>query len=303
MLLIAAVIWGIAFSVQSVGGKTAGAYTFNCLRMLFGAALLIPFIKIFDKKGLSPNKPSNARERVTLWRQGLICGLCLTVATNLQQVALTLGAGPGRSGFLTTIYILIVPIAGMIFFKKKCGWNIWAGVALSLCGLYLLCISGTFRLNKPDLLLILCAVGFAGHIIAIDHSSCHDALRLSAIQFFICGVFTIIPMTIFEIIPAGLGAWTSVFGSGMFWLTVLYMGIMSCGVGYTLQVMAQRHLNPTVASLIMSAESVFSVLFGWILLKEALSFKQLIGCLLILMAVIVAQLNFKNLKKTDKKVC
>lgn len=302
LLLIAAVVWGLAFSVQSVGGKTAGNYTFNCFRMLLGAAFLLPFIKIFDEKGLSPNRPENSEEKKKLWKQSLICGLFLFVATNLQQLALTLGAGPGRGGFLTTIYILIVPIAGMVIYKKKCGWNIWAGVVLALFGLYLLCISGKFELNTADLLLILCAFSFAGHIMTVDRAAGQDALRLSAMQFFICGILTCIPMIIFEIVPEGFADWAGVFSSGTFWITVLYMGIMSCGVGYTLQIIGQRDLNPTVASLIMSGESVFSVLFGWLLLKESLSLRQLMGCLLILAAVVLAQINFgkKNAKNAEE---
>lgn len=303
LLLIAAVVWGLAFSVQSVGVKTAGSYTFNCFRMLLGAVFLLPFIKIFDEKGLSPNRPKNSAERKKLWKQSLLCGLFLFVATNLQQLALALGAGPGRGGFLTTIYILIVPIAGMVIYKKKCGWNIWAGVVLALFGLYLLCISGEFALNTADLLLILCAFSFAGHIITVDRAVEQDALRLSAIQFFICGILTALPMIIFDILPEGFSAWSGVFSSGTFWITVLYMGIMSCGVGYTLQIIGQRDLNPTVASLIMSGESVFSVLFGWLLLKEALTFRQLMGCLLILAAVVIAQINFskKKMKEVGQK--
>lgn len=292
ILLIASLLWGFAFCVQSMGGKEVGAYTFNSMRMLLGALIMIPFIIIFDKKGLSPNRPKNKDEWKRMWKYGIACGIFLAIATNLQQVALNLGAEAGRAGFLTTLYIIIVPVVG-VFIGKKFGWNMWVSVVIAIAGMYFLCVQGSFAIAVPDLLLVLCAIAFAFHICTIDMVSDVEALRFSAIQFLVCGVISFVLTLIFEIIPAGgLIKWGAFFGSGNFWMMIIYMALFSGCIGYTLQILGQRDLTPPVASMMMSLESVFSVIFGFLVLNEKMTLMQLLGCGLIFVAIIFAQFNF-----------
>ena len=291
-LVLAALIWGTAFVAQSVGGDACGPYTFNCIRSIIGAAVLIPVIFILDKMGLSKNKPTTAKERKLLLIGGLSCGIALCLGSNVQQLGLYLGASAGKAGFLTACYILLVPIIG-IFMKKKCGLNIWIGVVLTLCGLYLLCFNGSASFNIADLLLLLCAVFFSFHIIIIDYFSPKvDGVRMSCIQFFVCGVITMIPMFTSDMKGSfsNIGVWAQGLFDITVWIPILYAGVLSCGVAYTLQIVGQVGVNPTVASLLLSLESVFSVIAGWIILGEKMGVKQLSGCLLIFVAIILAQL-------------
>lgn len=298
LLLLASFIWGISFVAQSVGGKELGAYTFNGARLLLGALVLFVLTRFSDRLKLS-KKPVTKEQKKEQFIAGLLCGIFLCIATNLQQVALNLGASAGKAGFLTTTYILLVPIIGLLF-KQKCGWNVWAAVAISLVGLYFLCIKGAFVFSTPDILLLLCALGFSLQILVIDRKGAHvDSLRLSGMQFLVAGVLTMILAAVFEIAPyeGGLFAWASLWGSGGLWLNLLYMGILSCGVAYTLQIVGQKGLEPSIAAVIMSLESVFSVLAGWVLLSENLSGRELLGCVLIFAAVILTQLQFKKRQK------
>ncbi len=295
LLGLASVIWGISFVVQQLGGMELGAYTFNGLRMLIGALAVYLVTFIFDRKGYS-SKPASPADRKMLWLTGLACGVFLAIATNLQQVALNYGGSTGKAGFLTAVYILIVPILGL-FFGTKCGWNVWISVVIALAGLYFLCIRDTFSLQTPDLLLLGCALTFSFQIITIDRfgGKC-DGLRLSAIQFLVTGIISLIPALIFEIIPyeGGMGQWITLFASGKIWFTLLYMGCLSCAVGYTLQIIGMRGLNPTVASLIMSLESVFALLAGVVFLKQTMLGRELFGCLLMFAAIVLSQINFRR---------
>ncbi len=294
LLVLTAFIWGIAFVAQSEGGDKIGAYSFNCIRSIIGSLFLIIVISILDKVGIT-KKPDNKKSQKTLLLGGVSCGFFLCIATNLQQMALYLGAPVGKAGFLTACYILLVPILG-IFFKKKCGINVWIGVVFTLIGLYLLCINDSFSIKLYDILLMLCAFCFSIHILVIDYFSPKvDGLRMSCIQFMVCGILTSIPMFFIDIIP-DVSLWLSGFTTLDAWIPILYAGILSCGVAYTLQIVGQKGINPTVASLIMSLESVFSVLAGWVLLQQKLSTKELIGCLLIFIAVVLAQLPNKSLQ-------
>ena len=291
-LVLAALIWGTAFVAQSVGGDACGPYTFNCIRSIIGAAILIPVIFILDKMGFSKNKPTTAKGRKLLLIGGISCGIALCLGSNVQQLGLYLGASAGKAGFLTACYILIVPILG-IFMKKKCGLNIWIGVVLTLCGLYLLCFNGPTSFNIADLLLLLCALFFSFHIIIIDYFSPKvDGIRMSCIQFFVCGVITMIPMFTSDMKGSfsNIGVWVQGLSDITVWIPILYAGVLSCGVAYTLQIVGQVGVNPTVASLLLSLESVFSVIAGWIILGEKMGVKQLSGCLLIFVAIILAQL-------------
>lgn len=291
ILTLTALIWGVAFVAQSEGGDAVGAYSFNCIRSFIGSFALIPAIMLLDKMGFC-HKPSGREDKRNLIVGGICCGVVLFLASNLQQLGINMGAGAGKAGFLTACYIILVPILG-IFLKKKCGINIWIGVALTVAGLYLLCIEGPFVLKIADILVMLCALVFAVHILVIDHfSPLVDGVRMSCIQFFVSGVLTLIPMIFVDMKPfsGGFATWSQPFAQPEAWITILYGGLLSCGVAYTLQIVGQDGANPTIASLIMSLESVFAVLAGWLLLGERLSFKALCGCGLIFAAIVIAQL-------------
>ena len=299
ILALTAFIWGISFVAQSEGGDAVGPFSFNCIRSIIGSAFLIIIIFITDKTGLT-KKPENKKAQRTLLLGGVLCGIVLCVATNLQQMGIYLGTPSGKAGFLTACYILLVPIL-QLFFKKKCGINVWIAVLITLVGLYLLCIDGAFRLQFSDSLVILCAVCFSVHILVIDHfSPMVDGLRMSCIQFMVTGLLSAIPMFLTEF-KDGISVWALAFCTWDAWIPLLYAGIFSCGIAYTLQIIGQKGVNPTIASLIMSLESVFSVLAGWIILHEKLSVKELAGCALIFVAVILSQLPAGMFKRGKTK--
>lgn len=296
LLIITAFIWGTAFVAQREGGNAVGPYTFNCIRSIIGALVLIPVIFLLDKLGMTKKKTKTREDKKTLFFGGTACGVALCLASNIQQLGLYFGTPAGKAGFLTACYILLVPILGL-FLKKKCGWNIWAGVAITLIGLYFLCMNGSMSLQFSDTLLMLCAVIFAIHILVIDHfTPLVDGVRMSCIQFFVCGILTAIPMFLSDMNHSlsGIRTWASALSSLDAWIPILYAGIFSCGVAYTLQIVGQEGLNPTVASLIMSLESVFSVIAGWILLGETLGLREQIGCAMIFIAIILAQLPIRQ---------
>ena len=286
VLLLTAFIWGVAFVAQSVGGDAVGCFTFNGVRSLIGAAVLLPVIAFLDKqkkKELGEDKfLAQKGDKKTLILGGISCGLMLCIASNFQQFGISFTT-VGKAGFITAMYILIVPILGL-FMKKKVGMKVWLGVILATVGLYMLCMtSESFSLSKGDLLVLVCAGFFSLHILIIDYFSPKvDGVRLSCIQFFVCGLISTVIAFIFE--NPNVGA----ILSG--WLPILYAGVMSCGVAYTLQIIGQKNMDPTVASLILSLESVFSVLAGWVLLNQKLSVRELFGCVLMFLAIILAQL-------------
>lgn len=298
LLLLTALIWGTAFVAQSSGGNACGPYTFNCIRSIIGAVILLPVIFLLEKKGFSDRRPKTKQDKRNLICGGVLCGIALCLASNLQQLGLYFGASAGKAGFLTACYILIVPILG-IFLKKKCGINIWIGVAFTLIGLYLLCSDGSFSFTLPDLLLLLCALIFSFHILIIDHfSPLVDGVRMSCIQFFVCGLLSVIPMFIFDMNHSlsGVASWIPSLMTWSAWIPILYAGFLSCGVGYTLQIIGQEGLNPAIASLLMSLESVLSVIAGWIILGETMGPRELIGCGMIFIAIVLAQIPLKNKK-------
>lgn len=302
LLVLTAFIWGTAFTAQSAGGETAGPYTFNCIRSIIGAAVLLPVIRLSDRLQLTRHKPVSRKDWQMLFAGGIACGTALAIASNLQQMGIYLGAAAGKAGFLTACYMLVVPVLGLLF-HKKCSWNVWAGIAAAVAGLYLLCIKGEFRIQFSDLLLLLCALVFAVHILVIDYFAVRvDGVRMSCIQFLVCGLVSAIPMCLSDIRHAyaagGIGAWAFPLMEPDAWIPILYAGVLSCGVGYTLQIIGQQGINPTVASLLLSLESVFSVLAGWVVLGEALQGREILGCVLIFGAVIFAQLPMRNGKVT-----
>ncbi len=293
LLLLAAVIWGIAFVAQSVGMDYVGGFTFNAVRSLIGSAVLVPLIlipgqKISDNSEISEaaaSTTSGIQKRKDLIIGGISCGICLCLASNFQQFGIKYTT-VGKAGFITACYIVIVPIIGL-FLGKKCSKFIWAAVAMALIGLYLLCITDGFSIGKGDLLVLVCAFLFSIHILVIDHFSPKaDGVKLSCIQFLTCGILSAIPALILEHpqVSSILAAWQP----------ILYAGVMSCGVAYTLQVIGQKNMNPTVASLILSMESCISVLAGWIILGQQLSAKEILGCVIMFAAIILAQLPQKD---------
>ena len=287
LLVLTAFIWGTAFVAQSKGGQALGPFSFNCIRSLVGSVVLLPVIRLLDKINPSNKKPKTAAERRLLWIGGLCCGMALFFASSAQQLGLYYGTPAGKAGFLTACYILLVPILGL-FLKKKCGWNIWLGMVITIVGLYLLCMTaGALSFQNSDLFVLLCAFLFAIHILVIDHFSPKvDGVKMSAIQFLTAAIISAVPTLLWE-----QPVFTEILQA---WQPVLYAGVMSCGVAYTLQIIAQKNADPTVASLLLSLESVFSVLAGWVLLGQGLSFKELFGCVLIFCAIILAQLPEKK---------
>lgn len=292
LLLLTATIWGVAFVAQRVGMDYVGPFTFNSVRNFIGALVLIPCIFILNKINPSEKKTLTKEEQKvstkTLIIGGICCGTLLALASSFQQLGIQYTT-VGRAGFITACYIVIVPILGLLFFKKKCSPAIWVAVALSLVGLYLLCITDGFSIGKGDLLVLICAIFFSLHILVIDHfSPLVDGVKMSCIQFFVCGILCGIPALLFETIEL-----VSLLNA---WMPILYAGVLSCGVAYTLQIIGQKNMNPTVASLILSLESCISVLAGWVILEQKLTIRELSGCVLMFAAIILAQLPEKKLK-------
>lgn len=293
LLVLAALIWGFAFVAQSTGGDAVGPYTFNCIRSVIGGVVLLPVIMLSDRLQWSRKKPVSRQDWRTLLTGGVSCGIALSIASNLQQVGIYMGSPVGKAGFLTACYMLMVPLLG-IFLKRKCGWNVWLGIVIAVAGLYLLCIKGSFSIQFSDLLILLCALAFAVQILVVDHYvDMVDGTRMACIQFLVCGITSAIPMIFVDmgLSVSEISEWVSAFADPYAWIPILYAGALSCGVAYTLQIIGQRGMNPTVASLLMSLESVFSALAGWMLLNEALSGREITGCMLIFGAVILAQLQ------------
>lgn len=278
MLLLTAMIWGAAFVAQSVGLDYVGPFTLNAVRFLVGGVFLLPCIALLRRSGVRPGGSGSRRD---LLAAGLVCGALLAVASSLQQIGLAYTT-VSKAGFLTALYVILVPILGLLV-GKRVGRLVWVCVVLSVAGLYLLCMAGPAALGTGDLLMLLCALVFALHILAIDHFAPRvDTLALSCLQFFVCGVLCGIPMLVLERPAPG--------DILLAWKPILYAGVLSSGVGYTLQAVAQRRTDPTVASLILCMESVFSALFGWLLLGQSLSPRELAGCGLMLLAILLAQL-------------
>lgn len=279
LLLLTATIWGSAFVAQSVGMDFVEPFTFTFARSIIGGVVLIPIIFLLGKwkKGFATK---------TEWIGGICCGMALCAASNFQQFGITYTT-VGKAGFITALYVVLVPIFGL-FMKKKVPILIWGCVALSVAGLYMLCIPpGKFQLAFGDLLVLICAVLFSLHILVIDHFSPKgDGVVISCIQFFTCGVLSGILMLFFE--HPSVGSMLDAKWS------ILYAGVLSSGVAYTLQVVAQKNVNPTVASLIMCLESVVAVIAAWIVLGEKMNSREIIGCVLMFTAIVLAQLPIQD---------
>lgn len=279
LLFLTSMIWGASFVAQSAGMDYIGPITFNGLRMVLGAIVLIPFALYQNKKKLSP------KNKKYLWRGGILCGIALFIASTIQQIGIV-DTTAGKAGFITAMYVVIVPVLGL-FLKQHQTKFVWMGVALSVVGMYFLTISEKLSFSYGDMMVLLGAVGFSVHILLIDiYSTKVDSIQLSCIQFSVSGMLGILCMFLFET--------PQVSQIAAAWLPLLYAGVGSCGIAYTLQILGQKNTNPTLASMILCLEAVFSVLFSWLLLGEKLSVKELFGCALIFAALLLAQIKEKR---------
>ncbi|MEZ3462420.1 MAG: DMT family transporter [Lachnospiraceae bacterium] len=287
ILFMAAAIWGFAFVAQSVGMDYVGPYTFVTARNVVALAVLLPWVAAARRQRKKGGKRRSGRR--SLIYGGGCCGICLFAASALQQFGMKYTT-VGKAGFITAMYIVLVPVFG-IFVKKKTGVKVWIAVAAALAGLYLLCMTkGDFQLQKGDAYILGCAAVFALHILVVDHfSPLVDGVELSCVQFAVNAVLgTILMMLLEQPRMADLLA---------AWLPIVYAGALSSGVGYTFQIIGQKGMNPTVASLILSLESVISVLAGWLLLHQALTARELAGCALVFAAIILVQLPGWHIRK------
>lgn len=292
LLLLTAVIWGVAFVAQSVGGDSVGAFTFLASRSFIAGVALLPVIALRNRRSASAEDRHTSPR--TLWLGGVLCGTALMIASAFQQIGIgDPNTTVGKAGFITALYIVIVPLTGL-FLKRKLPITVWLGVALAIFGMYLLCIKDGFAISYGDFLVLICAVCFSGQILLVDHFSPKtDGVKLACIQFFTCGTLSFIMMLITEI-----PTWDSIMEA---WMPILYAGLFSSAIGYTLQIVAQKNVPPTLASLLMSLESVFSVLAGWVILGQAMTGRELIGCVLVFAAVLLAQIPASAFRKLLKK--
>jgi drug/metabolite transporter (DMT)-like permease len=281
MLLSASLIWGVAFVAQSAGMQFVGPYTFTAVRSALAAIGLGILILILDHKGI---KSKNTDKKV-LWQAGIILGVVMTIASNLQQIGLVTTSA-GKAGFITSLYIVCVPVFGL-FIKRRPHPMLWISVLVALVGLYFLSIRGDFSMSTGDLLVLASAVAFTFQILLVDHFSPKvDIIRLNCIQFSVMAILSFVPMMALE--------QPSISAISDAWLPIVYAGIFSgCGA-YTLQMLGQRRVEPTTASLLLSPENVFSALAGWALLGQTLTARELIGCALVFVAIISSQLPWRK---------
>lgn len=301
LLLIAALIWGSSFVSQRIGMNYVEPFTFNACRSLMGSVTLIPVI-YFMRKANAKNSVLDKEDKAVLNRRsikgGLICGLALSIASSFQQIGISMTSA-GHAAFITALYIIIVPVLGIIF-GRKIPAVIWLCAALSLAGFYLLCINSGFAVNPGDYLCLICAFCFSVQIMCVDHFIKNekkvDPVLMSFVQFVVVTLVSFVLTFIFE-----KPELPSIIGAG--W-AILYSGIFSGAVAYTFQILGQQSTNPAIAPLIMSLESVFAVLFGWLMLNEKMSLQEIAGCILVFLAVVLSQLPLPDMagrlrKKTN----
>lgn len=294
MLMLCAFIWGTAFVAQSAGSGM-GAYSFLAGRSWLAVLVLIPTVFAFDavrkKQGQPYGWPKEKSERKTLLAAGLVCGTFLFAASAAQQIGITINPSTAKAAFLTAMYVVLVPVFGL-FLGRKGSVQLWASMVIAVAGLYMLCMKNGFGgIETSDWILLSCAVLFSFQIMAVDHFSPQmDGVRLSLVEFFVVSVESTVAALLFE--QPAMAEFVTFAGP------ILYCGVMSSGVAYTLQILGQRDLNPAVASLIMCLESVFSALGGWLLLHQNLSFRESTGCVLLFAAVVLAQLPLGRLMRS-----
>ena len=290
--ILAAFIWGTAFVAQDLCADSIGTFAFNATRYFIAVLALLVVIAVSDKAKKNRPTPTAEEKKAAnkqLWLGGLCCGVALAIASNFQQAGLVAGTDAGKAGFITALYVVLVPVFGL-FFKRKVSLPVWIAVVCSVVALYLLCIKGDFSLAAGDLLILVCAVCFAVHILVIDHFTAYcDGVKLSCLQFLFAGIISAVCMFLFETVDFA-AIWSCI-------LPLLYVGIFSCGVGYTLQILAQKDSNPTVVTILLSLESVFAVIAGAIILHQQMTAREYIGCVVMFVAVILAQIQFPEKKR------
>ena len=283
--VLAALIWGTAFVAQSMGAEYVGPFTFNAARAIIAFFFLLGLCAVLRLMRRKQGVPQPKTSRKDLVTSGLCCGGALSVAMTLQQKGIETTTS-GKAGFITALYIVLVPIAGL-FLNRKVGKKVWLGVVLAVAGLYCLCITEEFTIAPGDFYLLGCAVFFAVQIMSIDHFVQKvDGVELSCAQFFVASIISTIGMLVTES--------PTLEAIGQCILPILYVGIFSSGVAYTLQILAQKDSNPTVVTLLLSLESVFATIAGALILHDQMSGREYFGCVLMLLAVILAQLPDKK---------
>ncbi len=282
LLALAAFIWGIAFVAQSVSMDHIGPWTFTCIRNFIAAATLYTLMPVLNKFTRNEEKEVDKKQ---MWIGGICCGIALAVASMFQQTGI-IYTTVGKAGFLTALYTVIVPVLSL-FLGKKSKWNVYVSVGISIVGMYFLCMNEDFSIAYGDVLVLICALMFAFHIMIVDHFVKEiDGIKLSCIQFLTAGLFCLIPMFILE--KPDL---TSILEAAV---PILYAGVLSSGAGYTLQIVGQKGADPSIAGMILSLESVFAALAGTILLHEVLSLRELFGCILVFGSIIFSQIQFRK---------
>lgn len=287
--ILAAIIWGTAFVAQSVCAPHVPPFTFNAIRSLIAFVLLIFISRAFDSSAKRRGKQPEPTNYKALILGGICTGAFLAIASNLQQAGLA-DTSAGKAGFITALYVVLVPVLG-VFLKRRASGQTWVSVVIAVGGLYLLCIKAGegFHLQTSDIYILLCALFFAGQIMSIDHFGAHvDGIKLSCVQFLTAGVISTVLALLFETVN-----WSAVLDC--VW-PILYVAVFSSCVAYTLQILAQRDSDPTVVTLLLSLESVFSVLAGAIILHDKLSSREYLGCVLMFAAVVLAQIPLKRRK-------
>ena len=286
--ILAALIWGTAFVAQSMGAEYVGPFTFNAARSIIAFFFLLGLCAVLRQMRRKRGEVSAKTSQKDLIIGGLCCGTALAVATNLQQKGIETTTS-GKAGFITALYIVLVPIAGL-FLNRRVGKKVWIGVVLAVTGLYCLCITEEFTIAAGDFYLLGCAVCFAVQIMCIDHFVQKvDGVELSCAQFLVVSVISTVGMLATE--TPTLEALSHCV------IPILYVGIFSSGVAYTLQILAQKDSNPTVVTLLLSLESVFATIAGALILHDQMSLREYFGCALMLSAVILAQLPEKEKKR------
>lgn len=281
LLMLTAMIWGTAFVFQRMGMDKIEPVTFTSVRM-FLAALAAGAASLFlDRHPERSPAERRARNRATL-RGGIVCGLFLTAASLFQQIGMVTTTA-GKAGFITALYILLVPVLNRVLFHKRCGAHVWLAIAAGVVGMYLLCMTEGFRLTRGDALVCACAVVFSGHILCCDRFSPRgDPVRISAIQFLVVAAVSLVFALLFE-----KPSFAEVRAAAV---PIVYCGVVSGGIGYTLQMVAQGFTDPTVAALLMSTEAVFAAAGGALLLHERMSGREILGCVIMFTAIILVQL-------------
>lgn len=294
LLILISAAWGGSFVAQTKGGNIVGPFSFGFLRFFVAGVAILPFVNLIDKSNALADK-NIKRNKKDLILGGLLCGLFLAGTSAFQQLGLAMGTSSGKAGFLTSCNVIFVALIGL-FFKEKVRANVWLGVGITVFGLYFLCINGDFNVMLSDVLVLICSVMNAARIIAVDrYMNKADTAKLACVQFFCASAILGVLAVIFEMDSFLL--WWHTVNQSTVWLSILYAGVIAGTFAFTVQIVAQKNVNATVSSILMSTESVFSVIAGCLIMHEILSFREIIGCVAIFIAIIVAQLPSKD-KKT-----